>query len=128
MFRPGKPYLGCEASGVAVGSGAVTGTVSGDGDELSEDELADVVTEVLSLLDVEHDALVLEASVALSDDEVLVQSVLDDVAVAGSVVVDGVVCAMVSMGVIPRAATKTPAAAMRTKDFMIISLSVLGRI
>jgi len=112
-------------SGVAVGSGAVTGTVSVDGEELSEDELSDVVTAVLSLVDVEHDALALEASVALSDDELLVQSVLDDVAVAaGSVAV--VVCAMVNIGVMPRAATNAPAAAMRTKDFMMISLSLLG--
>ena len=116
---------------MAAGSGTVAGTASASGDELLSDEV-----ELLSLLEVEHETLLLAvASVAvLSDDEALQQSVLDEVAVvsaagaagaAGSVVA-GVVCAMVSIGTIPRAATKQPAAAIRAKDVMVNSLSCWG--
>lgn len=112
------------ASGAGVvASGAAGGTTSVDGEELSD------ALDVLSLLEVEHETLLLAvASVAvLSDDEELAQSVLEEAAVvaAGSVVV-GVVCAMVNMGTIPRAATKQPAAAIRAKDVMVNSLSVGG--
>ena len=105
-------------------SGAAGATTSAVGELLSDDEL--------SLVEVEHETLLLAAaeSEVLSDDEVLEQSVLEDVvaaaagSVAGSVAV--VVCAMVSTGAMPRAATKQPAAAIRAKDVMVSSLSVGG--
>ncbi len=104
-------------------------SVIGEDDELSDD----VAAEESVLDEVEQEALLAAASVVavlsevaeLSEVEALQQSVLLDVAAAVASVggVAGVVCAMVSMGTMPRAAIQAPAAAIRTNEVIIDSLS-----
>ncbi len=104
---------GAAASGAGVvASGATGARTSADGEELSDE------VDALSLL-----VLVLESELEAL---LVVESLLDEVAAAAGSVAVVVVCAMVSTGTIPRAATKQPAAAIRAKDVMVNSLSCWG--